>query len=160
MCIRDSCNVQKRRFIISLGSRNLFSSPKKLRSNYCVLARKVSYTHLPTHTSELSRTPNAGIAVTPGKADVPSSVLGTKERNRKRTGCYYLCAYSTRYQREKQRTDRVLLCMCVIVGDLSNALRRLHVDYGSRKNVHAYTCVLNPWVCQRIVPSRHMLFFP
>ena len=40
----------------------------------------------------------------------------------------------------------------IIVGDVPNALASV-TCYGSHKNVHAYTSVLNPWICRKISPD-------
>ena len=49
---------------------------------------------------------------------------------------------------------RVKAILCVIVDGVPNALRRFHVPVHVR-NMHAYTSVVNPLICQqRIVPSR------
>ena len=37
-----------------------------------------------------------------------------------------------------------------MVGDIPNALTSV-TRYGSCKNMHAYTSVLNPWICQTIL---------
>ena len=46
---------------------------------------------------------------------------------------------------------------CVVVGNVPKSLRRLHVTVRVRKNMHAYTSVVNPWKHQGMAPRRHML---